>query len=95
MIMIPGQVAQDIREAADDRAFATKKAKQFMKMLFGGEMPVRCTCGQAVKYKNNKLLCECGKTLNRVAYEEDYEVKIIKTIIDVDRKEFVLEELDE
>jgi len=95
MIYIPGQVAQDLREAQEDREFASKKARQFMRMLFGGEMPVRCTCGQSLKYKNNKLKCECGKILNRVAYEDDYEVKIIKTVIDVERKEFVLEEIDE
>lgn len=91
MVYQIGQAAID----AEDHAFATKKAKQFMRVLFGGDMLVRCTCGNKIKFKKNRLFCEaCEMKMNRVEYEDEYDDKIIKTVIDVDKKEFTLEQMD-
>lgn len=86
-----GQAAID----AEDHAMASRRAQEYMRALFGGSKRVQCTCGETVKYKNNKLVCpNCGLRLNRVEYEDDYGDKMLKTVIDVDRKEFLLEQKD-
>jgi hypothetical protein len=92
-IWVPKDIT-DESEWEEDKLFATRKAQQFMKVLFGGDMPVRCTCGEPVKFRKNRLRCDCGKRLNRVEYEDDYNRWIIKTVIDIDRKEFWLERND-
>lgn len=92
-LWIPKQIT-DSSELEEDKGFASKKAQAFMEALFGGEMPVRCTCGQPVKYKDTGLRCECGAKLGRVEYTDDYNRWLIKTIINVDKKTFELWQLD-
>ena len=86
-----GQAAID----AEDYAVASRKAQEFMRALFGSSMPVKCTCGDTIKYKNNKLMCpNCGVRNKFVSYEDDYGDKLIRTVIDVNKKEFTLEQMD-
>jgi hypothetical protein len=102
MIAIPKQIwvpknITDESEWEEDRLFATRKAQQFMKMLFGGDMPVACTkCNIAIKYNKKGRLCcgTCGTRMDRVEYEDDYNKWIIKTVIDLDKKVFWLERHD-
>jgi len=90
MYMI-GQAAID----TEDYAMATKRAQRYMRAFFGGAKQVLCTCGETVKFKSNKLRCSnCGKKLVKVEYEEDYGDKLIKTVIDVERKDFTLMQKD-
>jgi len=91
MVYRVGQAASD----AEDYAMASKKARQFMRILFGGAMPVQCvTCKSKIFYRKNRLECDCGRRLNRVEYEDDYDDKIIKTIIDIEKKHFTLHALN-
>jgi len=88
------QAEQAIQDR-EDYEFASKKARQYMKGLFDGVISVRCRhCHEKISFRKGKFECQqCQCYHNRIEYEDDYMDKIIKTVIDVNKRTFTLQQL--